>query len=235
MPQFNPQWEYLTAAAVLVTIPAGIVFFFAQRHLVVRPDRRRHEGLSGPATVGRMRMFVALVPPDEAIDHLDEFLAVRREAAPFRWTLPEQIHVTLSFLAQVPDRRLDDLVERLERAARRRTPVTTRVAGGGAFPNPSRARVLWARARPRRGRAAPRCRGWRPAPGRPRRRRGSTSDGQRFRPHLTLARLGRPDEVSSWVRLLDGYAGPAWTTDRVDPDRLPPRRGAAQTPALRGG
>ncbi len=34
VPQFNPQWEYLTAAAVLVTIPAGFVFFFAQRHLV---------------------------------------------------------------------------------------------------------------------------------------------------------------------------------------------------------
>lgn len=34
VPQFNPQWEYLTAAAVLVTIPAGVVFFFAQKHLV---------------------------------------------------------------------------------------------------------------------------------------------------------------------------------------------------------
>lgn len=34
VPQFNPQWEYLTASAVLVTIPAGIVFLFAQRHLV---------------------------------------------------------------------------------------------------------------------------------------------------------------------------------------------------------
>ncbi|MFF5215536.1 sugar ABC transporter permease [Micromonospora sp. NPDC000442] len=34
VPQFNPQWEYLTAAAVLVTLPAGLVFFFAQKHLV---------------------------------------------------------------------------------------------------------------------------------------------------------------------------------------------------------
>jgi arabinogalactan oligomer/maltooligosaccharide transport system permease protein len=34
VPQFNAQWEYLTAAAVLVTIPAGLVFFFAQRHLI---------------------------------------------------------------------------------------------------------------------------------------------------------------------------------------------------------
>jgi arabinogalactan oligomer/maltooligosaccharide transport system permease protein len=44
VPHFNPQWEYLTASAVLVTIPAGIVFFFAQRHLVA--------GLTGGGTKG---------------------------------------------------------------------------------------------------------------------------------------------------------------------------------------
>lgn len=32
--QFNPQWEYLTAAAVLVTIPAAFVFLYVQRHLI---------------------------------------------------------------------------------------------------------------------------------------------------------------------------------------------------------
>lgn len=34
VPQFSPRWELLTAGAVLVTLPAAIVFFFAQRHLV---------------------------------------------------------------------------------------------------------------------------------------------------------------------------------------------------------
>ena len=34
VPQFNQRWEYLTPAAVMITIPAGLVFFFAQRHLV---------------------------------------------------------------------------------------------------------------------------------------------------------------------------------------------------------
>lgn len=34
VPQFNQRWEYLTPAAVLIMIPAGLVFFFAQRHLV---------------------------------------------------------------------------------------------------------------------------------------------------------------------------------------------------------
>ena len=46
-------------------------------------------------------------------------------------------------------------------------------------------------------------------------RAGIAVDGQRFRPHVTVARLGRPTEVSNWVRLLDGYAGPRWPADRI--------------------
>ena len=46
-------------------------------------------------------------------------------------------------------------------------------------------------------------------------RAGVPVDGQRFRPHLTLARLKHPDEVTSWVRLLDAYRGPTWTVNRM--------------------
>ncbi len=160
-------------------------------------------------------MFVALAPPEEAIDHLDQFLAVRREAASFRWALPEQMHVTLAFLADVPDRTLDDLVERLTRAAGRRHQVPTRIAGGGAFPNAARARVLWTgldldeTGRTEIGRMAT---GARAAAA----KAGIEVDGQRFRPHITVARLGRPTEVSRWVQLLDGYAGPSWVADRIE-------------------
>ena len=89
-------------------------------------------------------MFVALVPPPEAVADLDAFLEPRRESGPFRWALPEQFHITLSFLAAVADWHLDELVERLERAGRRRTSFETRISGGGAFPNAGRARVVWA-------------------------------------------------------------------------------------------
>jgi arabinogalactan oligomer/maltooligosaccharide transport system permease protein len=34
VPQFSPRWELLTSGAVLITVPAALVFFFAQRHLV---------------------------------------------------------------------------------------------------------------------------------------------------------------------------------------------------------
>ena len=71
-----------------------------------------------------MRAFVAVLPSQEAVDDLDAFLDVRREAAAFRWTRPEQWHLTLAFMAELPERRLDDLGDRLERAARKRAPLT---------------------------------------------------------------------------------------------------------------
>jgi RNA 2',3'-cyclic 3'-phosphodiesterase len=161
-----------------------------------------------------MRMFVAVVPPEEVVDHLDAFLDVRRAAGSFRWAASDQLHLTLAFLAEVPDRKLDDLVERLGRAGSRRTSFETAVAGGGAFPNVARARVLWAgldldeRGRVELSRMAT---GARAAAN----RAGVAVDGQRFRPHLTVARLGHPEDITSWVRLLDAYRGPTWTVDRL--------------------
>lgn len=161
-----------------------------------------------------VRMFAAVVPPPQAVDHLDAFLEVRRDAAPFRWASSDQLHVTLAFLAEVEERRLDDLIERLARAAAKRTALETRIAGGGAFPHVTRARVLWAGlgldddGRTELDRLATGCRA---AAG----RAGIAVDGQRFKPHVTVARMRFPAEISDWVRLLDGYAGPAWPVDRV--------------------
>ena len=161
-----------------------------------------------------VRMFVAVVPPPQVVEHLDEFLSVRRAAADFRWSAPEQWHLTLAFSAAVPERSLDDLADRLTRAAARRHPFDLRVAGGGAFPHADRARVLYARlaayddAATELDRLAAGCRAALT-------RAGARVDGQRFRPHLTLARLGRPDTVTSWVRLLDAYDGPAWHVDAI--------------------
>ncbi len=157
-------------------------------------------------------MFVAAVPPPEVLDDLEEFLSVRRDADAFRWTVPEQWHVTLAFLADVPDRSYDDLVERLERAARKRSPMRATIAGGGAFPNVGRARVVWAGVdlddREELRRLAVGCRTAAS-------RAGIEVAGERFKPHVTLARLGRPADVSNWVRLLDAYRGPAYELDEI--------------------
>ncbi|KRF37924.1 RNA 2',3'-cyclic phosphodiesterase [Nocardioides sp. Soil805] len=158
-------------------------------------------------------MFVAVVPPPEAVEDLDDFLSVRRDAGArpderWRWAPAEQWHLTLAFMEDVADHSVDELTERLAATAGRQQRFASRVVGGGAFPDPDRARVLWAGlegdfdALSRGARAAANT-------------SGAVVDGQRFRPHLTLARLGGPANVSRWVRLLDTYAGPSWTVDEV--------------------
>jgi RNA 2',3'-cyclic 3'-phosphodiesterase len=191
-------------------------------------------------------MFVAAVPPPEALEDLEEFLSVRREAAAFRWTVPEQWHLTLAFLADVPDRAYDDLVARLTRAARKRHPMRATVAGGGAFPNVARARVLWAGVEldtvgldegEELRRLATGCRAAAS-------KAGIEVAGERFKPHLTLARMGsRPVEATSWVRLLDAYRGPAYDLDEItliashlgEGPRKRPRYEVLETFALSGG
>jgi 2'-5' RNA ligase len=157
-------------------------------------------------------MFVAVVPPPEAVEDLDAFLDVRRESAPFRWTPAEHWHLTLAFMADVADRHLDDLAARLERAAAKRHPLTATIAGGGAFPNVGRARVLWAGVEVddavELDRLATGCRAAAAKAGAP-------VDGQRFRRHLTVARMGHPVEASNWVRLLDAYRGPSWPVTEI--------------------
>jgi 2'-5' RNA ligase len=160
-------------------------------------------------------MFVAVLPPAGALEDLGEFLAPRQEAGPdLRWTLPEQWHLTLAFMPAVADRHLDDLQERLARAAARRTAFAAGIAGGGAFPDPARAKVLYvgvatgAEGTVELDRLAT---GARAAAA----KAGTEVDGGRFHPHVTVARTGRPVESTRWVRVLDAYRGPSWPVDEI--------------------
>lgn len=158
-------------------------------------------------------MFVAGIPPEDVVEDLDAFLAVRRDAGPgLRWTTPEQWHLTLAFLPAVPDRSYDDLCARLTRAARRRTALRLALVDGGAFPNPGRAKVLWTGVevddRVELDRLATGCRAAAS-------KAGIEVPGERFTPHVTLARSGRPFEATRWLRVLAAYRGPEFVLDNV--------------------
>ena len=157
-------------------------------------------------------MLVAMPLPDAVKEHLAEFLEPRREAGPdLRWSTPEQWHVTLAFLADVADRNTDELLERLQRAASRRKPLILRMAGAGAFPNAGHAKVLYAGIE-HDGEELMRLAGGVRAAGA---KSGIVVGGGRFHPHLTLARLGRPADVTRWLRVLEPYAGPSWQAREV--------------------
>jgi RNA 2',3'-cyclic 3'-phosphodiesterase len=60
-----------------------------------------------------------------------------------RWTNPEGIHLTLKFLGDTPEGKVQAVTQGMLAAAAGFEPFELRVAGFGCFPNPRRARVLW--------------------------------------------------------------------------------------------
>lgn len=160
------------------------------------------------------RLFAALVPPADAVEHLDDFLEPRRASGRqefgMRWTVAEQFHVTLAFLPDVPDHLVDEYGDRLADGLARTPVPVVRLGGPVAFPNAAETRVLAVGVLPETEgadvlleRMAGRARNAAVAV-------GTEVDGQRFRPHLTVARLRQRTDTTSWVRLLESYTGPDW-------------------------
>lgn len=164
------------------------------------------------------RLFVAVQPAEEVLRHLadavGELHAVRARA---RATPVERWHVTVAFLGDVPVDRLDDAAGAVAAGAAVGGPVELVIRGGGRFGR-GRSSVLWAgvhgatdgaeKAFSDLARGQRRCL----------RRARLPYDDRPFRPHLTLAYPGdRIDRelLHDDVTALAGYAGPAWTVERL--------------------
>jgi 2'-5' RNA ligase len=160
-----------------------------------------------------MRLFVAVLPPKEALDALGRAVAEvrgRPGADGLRWTEPAGWHLTLAFLGEADAGLLDALDERLGRACRRYGPYELRLAGGGRFGN----RTLWAGAR---GDLAGTTRLAEAVRGASRKAGAPPAEEHRFHPHLTLARARHPGQtrLGPLAEHLGRYQGPPWTADTV--------------------
>ena len=158
-----------------------------------------------------MRLFVALeVPHDVRADVTAAVSAVRAtsDVAPgVRWSDPERWHLTLAFLGEVAQSRVDGLVERLGRTAARHDAPQLEVAGAGRFDG----RVLWAAVR--ESSSAP---GGRLAPlaasvGGAARHSGIAVEDRPYRAHLTLARCAAPTDLRTLVSALESLCSREWT------------------------
>jgi 2'-5' RNA ligase len=92
------------------------------------------------------RLFVAISIPERI---RREIFRVQQELEPLtprgavRWTRPDQIHLTLRFLGDVPAARLEALKESLGAVCRGVRPLRLRAEGIGFFPNDHSPRVIW--------------------------------------------------------------------------------------------
>ncbi|MFB9206207.1 RNA 2',3'-cyclic phosphodiesterase [Nonomuraea spiralis] len=158
-----------------------------------------------------MRLFAAVVPPDEVLDEVERAVAPYVGQVPgLRWPGRPTWHLTLAFYGEVPERALPDLETRLARAAHRHTVLDVALAGAGAFSSARRARVLWAGVT---GDPLTRLADSARAAGR---RAGAVqTDEKRFHPHLTLARARTDLDLRDLVESLAGFAGTPWQAERL--------------------
>ena len=182
-----------------------------------------------------MRLFAAVWPPPDVLDHLDLALASVRGApaglsSAVRWSARETWHLTVAFYGDVPDGAVPGLTADLAQAAAGTEPYELALRGAGVFSH----RTLWAgvggdldaqrvlsRVCVEAGEAA----------------RGVTDHRPRERPHLTVGRVrpgnrpprrpsSRPDSrespaanedvAATLVRALAVYEGPRWLVDGLD-------------------
>lgn len=147
-----------------------------------------------------MRLFAALVPPARVREDLARE-AAQRLNADFRATPAERIHLTLLFLGERAESWVAPFRQALEDRLAARGPVDVSPGGPGAFPGGTRARVLWVGLEPEAELLALHedCRAAAASAG-----GAESSAGERFRPHLTLARArgrGAAEVPESWAGL----------------------------------
>ncbi len=157
---------------------------------------------------------MAIALPHGAASELDEVVAPLRPAWPdLRWTGRDAWHLTLAFLGEVDEAIIARLAVRLERAARRHPCLSLSLAGAGAFPGATRARVLWTGIQGDRRElgllAASAGAGARRAGAPP------ATSGRGYQPHLTLARCRAPADVTPLVESLAGFTGTRWTAGEI--------------------
>jgi 2'-5' RNA ligase len=155
------------------------------------------------------RLFVALDLPPAAAEAV---AALSKGLPTARWTNPAQLHLTLRFMAAVPEEEVAGLTERLASVRRPAFPLALHAVG--VFPD-GRARrpprVLWAGLTPE-----PPLHDLKRAIDQAILQAIALSDEDRdFRPHLTLARFREAPgpALAPWLATHAGFRTAAWMAD----------------------
>jgi RNA 2',3'-cyclic 3'-phosphodiesterase len=151
-----------------------------------------------------VRLFIAIEIPDtlkEALAALQ--LELKQARASLSWIRPENIHLTIKFLGEVGEDRLDDVVRVTAAAASNSPPAELGLSEIGVF-DERRPRVVWAGLKgdltvverlrsdldERLGEA------------------GFARESRPLRPHLTIGRFKAPRGARELIALASGYALP---------------------------
>jgi len=151
-----------------------------------------------------VRTFVAVEISSESRKAAVRLIGRLRSAgADVKWVTPENLHLTLKFLGNVPAERLAEVCNVAEQAASAHAPFTLEMRGAGAFPNPSRPRVIWLGTQA----GSQQLTALAEAMEKRFEKLGFRREARRFHPHLTLGRVRRSGPaIGALARLLAEHA-----------------------------
>jgi RNA 2',3'-cyclic 3'-phosphodiesterase len=187
------------------------------------------------------RLFLAIVLSDSIRRSLAQAIAELRTLAPFASPASlDAVHLTVHFLGQVQSGRVTEIAGGLKRAMAPFAAFELLVSGVGAFPAPSRPRVLWAGVA---GAGQAELVAIHEATAGPLRSAGIELEDRAYAPHLTLGRVrrdpreGERGSLAEWSRRWQAFAFGALKVDaihlmRSDLSARPPRYTTLETFAL---
>jgi 2''-5'' RNA ligase len=144
------------------------------------------------------RIFVAVDISEEARRKAAVYVEnLRRRFSDLRvgWEKPEKLHLTLKFLGDIDDKKLEKLTVAVSRTAEISRKFSLRITGTGVFPNPRRARVVWLGVEDH---AKSLSKLWETLESECE-REGFERESRAFSPHLTIGRLREPERSGELV------------------------------------
>jgi len=91
-----------------------------------------------------LRSFIAIELPESTINLLVKLQKeFKKCGADVRWVKPGSVHLTLKFLGNVNENKIDKIVEILQRVSKKYEAFNLALSGIGVFPNNRSPRVLW--------------------------------------------------------------------------------------------
>lgn len=140
------------------------------------------------------RTFCAIELPETVRERLADHAKQLRQEVPqasASWSKPENVHLTLKFFGNVPTQNLAKISAAAARVAGEFSPFQIRIGGTGVFPRRSRPQVLWIGVEDSSGRLSELQRRLEEEFA----REGFAKEDRGYRPHLTIARLRRPEDA----------------------------------------
>ena len=92
----------------------------------------------------QIRTFIAVSVPESVRQKIHKFQKkLQSYNADIKWVRSQSIHITLKFLGNVEESRIDTITESIQPFIQSVSPFAISIEGAGAFPHYQKPRVLW--------------------------------------------------------------------------------------------